>query len=66
MAASCFLQASESATCIALDTIQLLGGNGYTTAYPAERYLRDAKLYEIGGGTSEILRSIIGRTFISK
>jgi isovaleryl-CoA dehydrogenase len=55
------LYAAETATQIALDTIQILGGNGYTNDYPAGRLLRDAKLYEIGAGTSEIRRMIIGR-----
>ena len=44
-----------------LDAIQILGGNGYTKDYPVERLLRDAKLYEIGAGTSEIRRMLIGR-----
>lgn len=60
-AAACILQASEKATLIALDTIQALGGNGYTNDYPAGRLLRDAKLYEIGAGTNEIRRMLIGR-----
>lgn len=60
-AAGCMLYASEKATRMALDAIQLLGGNGYTNDYPAGRLLRDAKLYEIGGGTSEIKRALIGR-----
>lgn len=60
-AAACILQASEKATLIALDTIQALGGNGYTNEYPAGRLLRDAKLYEIGAGTNEIRRMLIGR-----
>lgn len=60
-AASCILFASEKATQMALDTIQILGGNGYTNDYPAGRLLRDAKLYEIGAGTSEIRRMLIGR-----
>lgn len=60
-AAGCILYAAEKATRIALDTIQLLGGNGYTNEYPAGRLLRDAKLYEIGAGTSEIRRMLIGR-----
>jgi isovaleryl-CoA dehydrogenase len=46
---------------MALQAIQALGGNGYTNDYPAGRYLRDAKLYEIGAGTSEIRRMLIGR-----
>lgn len=60
-AAACILQASEKATLMALDTIQALGGNGYTSDYPAGRLLRDAKLYEIGAGTNEIRRMLIGR-----
>ena len=55
------LYAVETATQIALDSIQILGGNGYTNDYPAGRLLRDAKLYEIGAGTSEIRRMIIGK-----
>ena len=46
---------------VALEAVQALGGNGYTRDYPVERYLRDAKLYEIGAGTSEIRRMLIGR-----
>ena len=53
-AAGCILYAAEKATSITLDAIQILGGNGYTKDYPFERLLRDAKLYEIGAGTSEI------------
>jgi isovaleryl-CoA dehydrogenase len=49
------------ATQIALDALQLLGGNGYINEYPTGRLLRDAKLYEIGAGTSEIRRMLIGR-----
>jgi isovaleryl-CoA dehydrogenase len=60
-AAGCILFASESATQCALNTIQALGGNGYINDYPAGRLLRDAKLYEIGAGTSEIRRMLIGR-----
>ncbi len=60
-AAGCILYASEKATAMALDAIQLLGGNGYIEDYPAGRLLRDAKLYEIGAGTSEIRRMLIGR-----
>jgi isovaleryl-CoA dehydrogenase len=60
-AAGCLLFAAEAATAAALDAIQILGGNGYTRDYPAERLLRDAKLYEIGAGTSEIRRWLIGR-----
>jgi isovaleryl-CoA dehydrogenase len=60
-AAGAILYASEKATWMALETIQALGGNGYTNDYPAGRLLRDAKLYEIGAGTSEIRRMLIGR-----
>lgn len=60
-AASVILFASENATQVALDAIQCLGGNGYINEYPTGRLLRDAKLYEIGAGTSEIRRMIIGR-----
>jgi isovaleryl-CoA dehydrogenase len=60
-AAGCILYAAEKATLMALDAIQALGGNGYTNDYPVARLLRDAKLYEIGAGTSEIRRMLIGR-----
>lgn len=60
-AAGCILQASERATWMALEAIQTLGGNGYINDYPTGRLLRDAKLYEIGAGTSEIRRMLIGR-----
>jgi isovaleryl-CoA dehydrogenase len=60
-AAACLYYASREATQVALETIQALGGNGYTRDYPAERLLRDAKLYEIGAGTQEIRRMLIGR-----
>ena len=60
-AAGCILYAAEKATQVALDAIQLLGGNGYINEYPTGRILRDAKLYEIGAGTSEIRRMLIGR-----
>ena len=60
-AAACILFASEKATRMALETIQALGGNGYINDYPTGRLLRDAKLYEIGAGTSEIRRMLIGR-----
>ncbi len=59
--ASVILYTAENATQCALDTIQCLGGNGYINDYPAGRLLRDAKLYEIGAGTSEIRRLLIGR-----
>jgi isovaleryl-CoA dehydrogenase len=60
-AAGAILYASERATQMALDAIQCLGGNGYINDYPTGRLLRDAKLYEIGAGTSEIRRMLIGR-----
>lgn len=60
-AAGVILFTSEHATQMALEAIQALGGNGYTNDYPAGRLLRDAKLYEIGAGTSEIRRMLIGR-----
>ncbi len=60
-AAGCILYAAEKATWCALEAIQSLGGNGYINDYPTGRLLRDAKLYEIGAGTSEIRRMLIGR-----
>jgi len=60
-AAGAILYAAEKATQVALDAVQCLGGNGYINDYPAGRYVRDAKLYEIGAGTSEIRRMLIGR-----
>ena len=60
-AAGCILVAAEKATWMAGQAIQVLGGNGYINEYPAGRLLRDAKLYEIGAGTSEIRRMLIGR-----
>ena len=60
-AAGCILMAAEKATWMAGETIQVLGGNGYINEYPAGRLWRDAKLYEIGAGTSEIRRILIGR-----
>jgi isovaleryl-CoA dehydrogenase len=60
-AAGCILFASEHATQCALQTVQALGGNGYVNDFPAGRLLRDAKLYEIGAGTSEVRRMLIGR-----
>ena len=65
-AAAIILFTAESATKMALDAIQLLGGNGYTNDYPAGRLLRDAKLYEIGAGTSEIRRMLIGRELFNE
>lgn len=65
-AAGCILYAAEKATALALEAIQALGGNGYTNDYPAGRLLRDAKLYEIGAGTSEIRRMLIGRELFTE
>jgi isovaleryl-CoA dehydrogenase len=65
-AAGAILFAAERATQVALDAIQCLGGNGYINDYPAGRLLRDAKLYEIGAGTSEIRRMLIGREIYEK
>ena len=65
-AAGAILYAAEKATRMALDAIQMLGGNGYINEYPTGRLLRDAKLYEIGAGTSEIRRMLIGRELFDK
>jgi isovaleryl-CoA dehydrogenase len=65
-AAGAILYAAERATQVALDAIQCLGGNGYINDYPTGRLLRDAKLYEIGAGTSEIRRMLIGREIFDK
>ena len=65
-AAGAILYAAEKATLIALDAVQLLGGNGYINDYPTGRLLRDAKLYEIGAGTSEIRRWLIGRELFAE
>jgi isovaleryl-CoA dehydrogenase len=65
-AAGAILFASEKATQLALEAIQCLGGNGYINEFPAGRLLRDAKLYEIGAGTSEIRRMLIGRELFEK
>ena len=65
-AAGVILYCAEKATQVALDAIQLLGGNGYTNEYPTGRLLRDAKLYEIGAGTSEIRRMLIGREIFTE
>ena len=65
-AAGCILYSAEKATQIALEAIQALGGNGYTNDFSAGRLLRDAKLYEIGAGTSEIRRMLIGRELFSE
>ncbi|XP_062862870.1 isovaleryl-CoA dehydrogenase, mitochondrial [Trichomycterus rosablanca] len=61
--AGVILYCAENATQVALDGIQCLGGNGYINDYPMGRFLRDAKLYEIGAGTSEVRRMVIGRSF---
>jgi isovaleryl-CoA dehydrogenase len=65
-AAGAILYAAERATWMALEAIQCLGGNGYINDYPTGRLLRDAKLYEIGAGTSEIRRMLIGRELFEK
>ncbi|MGE0061230.1 MAG: isovaleryl-CoA dehydrogenase [Xanthobacteraceae bacterium] len=65
-AAGAILYAAEGATKLALDAIQCLGGNGYINEFPTGRLLRDAKLYEIGAGTSEIRRMLIGREVFEK
>ncbi len=65
-AAGAILFCAENATQMALDAIQLLGGNGYINDYPSGRLLRDAKLYEIGAGTSEIRRMLIGRELFNE
>lgn len=65
-AAGCILYSAEKATWMALEAIQALGGNGYINDYPTGRLLRDAKLYEIGAGTSEIRRYLIGRMLMSE
>lgn len=65
-AASVILYTAEQATAVALQAIQCLGGNGYINEFPTGRYLRDAKLYEIGAGTSEIRRLIIGRELFNE
>ena len=64
MAAKAKLQSAQMATQVALDAIQILGGYGYTREFPVERYMRDAKLIEIGAGTNEILRVIIARQML--
>jgi isovaleryl-CoA dehydrogenase len=63
-AAACVLNASARAVHVALEAIQTLGGNGYTNDYPTGRLLRDAKLYEIGAGTQEVRRMLIGRELL--
>ena len=64
--AGCILYAAEKATQVALEAIQALGGNGYINDYGAARLVRDAKLYEIGAGTSEIRRMLIGRELFNE
>lgn len=64
--AGCILYAAEKATQVALESIQCLGGNGYINEFPTGRLLRDAKLYEIGAGTSEIRRMLIGRELFNE
>lgn len=61
--AAAILFAAENATRVALDAVQLMGGMGYVNEVPAGRLVRDAKLYEIGAGTSEVRRMVIGRAF---
>lgn len=64
MAAKAKLQSAQMATQVALDAIQILGGYGYTREFPVERYMRDAKLMEIGAGTNEIMRVVIARQML--
>jgi isovaleryl-CoA dehydrogenase len=63
-AAACLLHSSTSAVDVALEAVQALGGNGYINEYPTGRLLRDAKLYDIGAGTNEIRRMLIGRELV--
>jgi isovaleryl-CoA dehydrogenase len=63
-AAGAIMFASENAIRVSLEAIQALGGAGYTKDFPVERYLRDAKLYDIGAGTNEVRRFLIGREII--
>ncbi|WP_272993355.1 acyl-CoA dehydrogenase family protein, partial [Spongiibacter tropicus] len=65
-AAAVILYTAEKATQMALQAIQTLGGNGYINDYPTGRLLRDAKLYEIGAGTSEVRRMLIGRELFNE
>ena len=65
-AAAAILMAAENATKLSLEAIQALGGNGYINEYPVGRFLRDAKLYEIGAGTSEVRRMLIGREIFNE
>jgi len=64
--AACLLHASTNAVQVALESIQALGGNGYINEYPTGRLLRDAKLYDIGAGTNEIRRMLIGRELVNE
>ncbi len=66
VAAACKLFAGEMATTVGMNAIQILGGYGYTKEYPVERYMRDAKLMEIGAGTSEIMRLLIARDVLKE
>ena len=66
MAAKAKLQSAQMATQVALDAIQILGGYGYIREFPVERYMRDAKLIEIGAGTNEILRVIIAKQMLGE
>lgn len=66
LCASAILFSAESATKVALDAVQCLGGYGYMNEYPVAKLLRDAKLYEIGAGTSEIRRIVIAKDIIKK
>jgi isovaleryl-CoA dehydrogenase len=66
MAASCKVFSAEMATVVGMNAIQILGGYGYTKEYPVERYMRDAKLMEIGAGSSEIMRLIIARELLKE
>ena len=63
-AAGAILLASENAVRVALEAVQALGGAGYTRDWPVERYMRDAKLLDIGAGTNEVRRMLIGRELI--
>jgi len=64
-AAAAILLASQNAVTVSLEAVQALGGAGYTKEWPVERFARDAKLYDIGAGTNEIRRYLIGRELLS-